>query len=104
TALAQCPAVLHCGEQRVVEPLHRVAATRWRGMHRIAEAEPSGKGNCPPQGRPWYYPLGDGLIEVRRQRACRHVASPFRTAELTRPRRAGTPPLWADRSVCHRDP
>jgi hypothetical protein len=35
TALAQYPAVFHRTEQRVIETLHRIAATRGRGMKRV---------------------------------------------------------------------
>src|SRR5207244_2497179 len=53
-ALAQCPAILHRAEQRVVEALHSIAAARRRGMARIgkdAEADPSGKRYSFPQSR-----------------------------------------------------
>jgi hypothetical protein len=70
TALTQCPAVLHRAGERVIEPLHGIAAARRRGMDRIgkhAEAEASGKSHGFAQWQFCYGGLIDGLIKDRRK-------------------------------------
>jgi len=76
-ALPEDPAVLHRAEQRVVEPLHGIAAARRRRMDRIgkhAEAEPSGKSRSFPQWQPWYARLKRGKSGYRQVFAPLHTA------------------------------
>src|SRR5215469_14325442 len=71
TALAQYPSVFHCGEQRVIEALHRIAAACRGGMKRVGKhtkPEANGKSDGSAQWHFWRAGLAERLIESRWKR------------------------------------